>query len=372
MRMESGEVALIPVEDLDMDNMFVDAPDAIANAIYASPAVFDMAAAESQFNGLELATATYDDGFGGGGNAMPEWVSNTSYSVSDNSNVDGDADTVQFSVVAAKDDAAKFFIWNGQDIQSIYKSDGSYFEEADFTAGVDASQIYVSNYVDVMLDVVSLGYQNAKDLIGMNAADQLSTDGAFTDGNREWFVQIGDDIQVVRDSGSGWTPHFPPQLVTNSDDLYAYATNISLNIHNDQYNTAVKDAETPYVLYSSTFSSNEDDAGGNQGDGSSNDSGGSDAGTTSGYIYEGDVTYGNIEIPFRFSSWNAGNLYEISDADQNSLFGQVSSDGPFSICTESTKAALKLVIGMFRPCSSLRLMDLAKAFTKKLMCLQSS
>ena len=49
--LESGEVALIPVEDLDMDNMFVDAPDAIANAIFAAPAVFDMFAAESQFNG---------------------------------------------------------------------------------------------------------------------------------------------------------------------------------------------------------------------------------------------------------------------------------------------------------------------------------
>ena len=65
LRMESGEVALIPVEDLDMDNMFVDAPDAIANAIFAAPPVFDMFAAESQFNGLELAGATYDDGFGG-------------------------------------------------------------------------------------------------------------------------------------------------------------------------------------------------------------------------------------------------------------------------------------------------------------------
>ena len=54
MRMESGEVALIPVEDLDMDNMFVDAPDAIANAIYAAPPVFDMFAAESQLVGWNL------------------------------------------------------------------------------------------------------------------------------------------------------------------------------------------------------------------------------------------------------------------------------------------------------------------------------
>ena len=41
---------------------------------------------------------------------MPEWVSNTDYSVSDNSNVDGNADTVMFPVVAADYDAAKFFI----------------------------------------------------------------------------------------------------------------------------------------------------------------------------------------------------------------------------------------------------------------------
>ena len=43
-----------------------------------------------------------------------------------------------------------------------------------------------------------------------------------------------------------------------------------------------------------------------------------------GYVYYGDLTYGNIQIPQRFSTWESTNLYAISEADQTALLGSVS------------------------------------------------
>ena len=242
-----------------------------------------------------------DDTNDGGDNTMPEWVSNTNYSVSDNSNVDGNADTVMFPVVAADYDAAKFFIWNGQDVQSIYKSDGSYFEEADFTAGVDASQIYVSNYVEAELDVYSITSGGIEDIVGSSGLTDLINQG-YNNG-ATFATQIGEDLQLLG-YGTGYFPQYAPQPVTGID--------LGGNPESEKYLTQVKDG---YVLYSSTFGSNEDD-----GDGDAAGVGDGDA----GYVYDGDLTYGNIQIPQRFSTWESTNLYAISEADQTALLGSVS------------------------------------------------
>ena len=157
LRMENGGVALVPVEDKDGDNLWVDA----LNVSPITPASStDMASAENQFTNQVITNAVYgdtdDSGVTGGGGTMPDWVKATDYVVTDDQNVDGNGNTVEFPVVEAVQQAGKFFILNGQEVQSFYKSDGSYFVGADFTAGVDASQIYVSNYVQAELDVFQL------------------------------------------------------------------------------------------------------------------------------------------------------------------------------------------------------------------------
>ena len=71
LRMEGTQVALVPVEDKDGDNLWVDAPNAQSSAIFASSPVTDIMYAESQFTPLANASYGDTDGDGGSGTSTP-------------------------------------------------------------------------------------------------------------------------------------------------------------------------------------------------------------------------------------------------------------------------------------------------------------